>query len=300
MPAADVVVGVPLVRRLIADQFASLVGEPVRLLANGWDNFSFRVGSHLVARLPRREVSATLIDHEARWLPRLAPLLPLPVPAPIHLGRPGHGYPWNWVIAPWIDGSPVSGEVEPDAAADDLGAFLDALHQPAPHDAPSNPYRGIPLRDRDESTRSRIADLADRVDSERLLDLWEAALSSPAHQGPSIWLHGDLHPLNLLAEAGRLSGVIDFGDITSGDPATDLAVAWMIFDRPARSRFRSAYGKADDDTWERARGWAVSLATSYLAHSADSPPMADIGTATLQRLTAGDESGLESASEGPD
>lgn len=287
MPSAEVDVGAQLVRDLLADQFADIADRPVSLLANGWDNFSFRVGNDLVARLPRRALSAILVEHEAEWLPRLAPGLPLPVPAPRHLGQPGHGYPWHWVIAPWIDGRHVIGaSVDSDAAADDLGAFLDALHRPAPPDAPKNVYRGIPLRERDVSTRRRLADLADRIDSKRLLDLWDAALASPPYLGEPLWLHGDLHPLNLLADDGRLTGVIDFGDITSGDPATDLAIAWMLFDEPARSRFRSVYGRADDAMWERARGWAISLATSYLAFSADNPPMADIGTATLDRLSA--------------
>ena len=286
MPAAEVDVGVQLVRDLVTDQFSFLADRPVSLLASGWDNFSFRLGSDLVARLPRRALSATLVEHEAEWLPRLAPALPLPVPAPRHLGQPGRGYPWSWAIAPWIVGEPVSvSSLDADAAADDLGGFLRALHRPAPDDAPSNRYRGIPLRERRDSTNRRIMDLADRIDSERLLDHWDAALAVPAYSGPSLWLHGDLHPLNLLAEGGRLTGVIDFGDITSGDPATDLAIAWMLFDRPARSRFRSAYERADDEMWERARGWAISLATSYLARSADNPVMGDIGTSTLHRLT---------------
>ena len=177
------------------------------------------------------------------------------------------------------------GSIDPVAAADDLGAFLDALHRPAPSNAPTNEYRGIPLRERDESTRRRLVDLADRVESEVLLERWDAALASPAHSGRPLWIHGDLHPLNLLADDSRLTGVIDFGDITSGDPATDLAIAWMLFEPPARSRFRSAYGRADDAMWERARGWAISLATSYLSHSGDNATMGEIGMATLDRLS---------------
>jgi len=288
MPAAEVDVGVELVIDLLADQFPALADRQVSELASGWDNFSFRVGSDLVARLPRRALAATLVENEAEWLPRLAPTLPLPVPAPRHLGRPGRGYPWHWVIAPWIDGKPVisPSSIHSDGAAEQLGAFLLALHRPAPPNAPSNQYRGIPLRGRDETTRRRMADLAGAVDSERLLELWDAALAVPAYSGRPLWLHGDLHPLNLLAEDGRLTGVIDFGDITAGDPATDLAIAWMIFDQPSRSRFMSVYGSADDALWERARGWAISLGIGIVATSADNPLMGEIGTVTLDRLTS--------------
>jgi aminoglycoside phosphotransferase (APT) family kinase protein len=287
MPAAEVEVGVQLVRDLLADQFPALADRRVSLLANGWDNFTFKVGDDLVARLPRRSLSATLVEHEAEWLPSLAPGLPLPVPAPRHLGQPGRGYPWHWVISPWIDGEALGpmGTEDHVAAADDLGAFLAALHRPAPSNAPKNEYRGIPLRERDESTRRRLIELADRVESELLLERWDAALASPAHSGQPLWIHGDLHPLNLLAHDGRLTGVIDFGDITSGDPATDLAVAWMLFEPSDRPRFRSAYGRADDATWERARGWAISLATSYMAYSGDNPLMGEIGIVTIERLT---------------
>lgn len=287
MPAAEVEVGVPLVRDLLADQFPALADRRVSLLANGWDNFMFKVGDDLVARLPRRSLSATLVEHEAEWLPSLAPGLPLPVPAPRHLGQPGRGYPWHWVISPWIEGRPPAamGSLRDDEASGVLGGFLDALHRPAPPTAPENPYRGIPLRERDVSTRRRLADLAELVDAEHLLTLWETALAAPAHTGEPVWLHGDLHPLNLLAEDGRLTGVIDFGDLTSGDPATDLAIAWMLFDEPDRARFRAAYEKADDATWERARGWAITLATSHLANSANNPRMAAVGAVTIERLT---------------
>ncbi|MER7151067.1 phosphotransferase [Streptomyces lydicus] len=51
-------------------------------------------------------------------------------------------------------------------------------------------------------------------------------------------LHGDLHPANILVDRGRIRAVIDFGDITSGDPATDLSVAWMLFTAEQRVALR--------------------------------------------------------------
>ena len=286
MPAAEVDVGVELVRGLLADQRPDLSDLTVAPLGSGWDNFSFRLGDEHVVRFPRRSLASSLVENEARWLPMLAPTLPLPVPAPLFLGEPGRGYPWRWVISPWIPGEPVGERepLDPVVAAEGLAAFLAALHQPAPPSAPRNQFRGIPLRDRDPTTRQRIRALESQLDATALLEIWDESLEMPGHSGPPRWLHGDLHPLNLLAENGRLTGVIDFGDITSGDPATDLAVAWMLFARPNRESFRALYRDEDDDLWLRARGWAVSLATSYLAHSADNAAMGAVGRLTIDRV----------------
>jgi aminoglycoside phosphotransferase (APT) family kinase protein len=286
MPAAEVDVDGALVRGLLADQRPDLSDLAVSPLGSGWDNFSFRLGSEHVVRLPRRSVAATLVENEARWLPTLATALPLPVPAPVFLGEPGRGYPWRWVISPWIGGGPVGdkGLLDAAGATQDLAAFLAALHQPAPSSAPRNPFRGIPLADRDSTTRQRIQLLESQVDAVALLEVWDEVLDIPVHSGQPIWLHGDLHPFNLLAEGGHLTGVIDFGDITSGDPATDLSVAWMLFDRPHRETFRAIYGDGDEDMWGRARGWAVSLATAYLAHSANNAAMGAVGRRTVEQI----------------
>lgn len=286
MPAAEVDVDVELVRGLLADQRPGLSDLAVTPLGSGWDNFSFRLGDEYVMRLPRRSIASALVENEARWLPTLAPALPLSVPAPVFLGEPGRGYPWRWVISPWIPGVPVGdkGPLDAAVAAQDLAAFLAALHQPAPPSAPRNQFRGIPLADRDMTTRQRIQLLASQIDAVALLEVWDEVLDIPGHAGPPIWLHGDLHPFNLLAEDGHLTGVIDFGDITSGDPATDLSVAWILFDRPHRESLRALYGNEDDDMWGRARGWAVSLATAYLAHSADNAAMGAIGRRTVGQV----------------
>jgi aminoglycoside phosphotransferase (APT) family kinase protein len=286
MPAAEVDVGLELVRGLLADQRPDLSDLAVTPLGSGWDNFSFRLGDRHVARFPRRLLASALVENEARWLPLLAPSLPLPVPAPHFLGSPGRGYPWRWVISPWIPGEPVGGgePLDPVVAAQDLAAFLAALHQPAPPTAPRNRFRGIPLGERDATTRQRIRALSPQVDPAALLEIWDEALEIPGHTSLPRWLHGDLHPLNLLAENGRLTGVIDFGDITSGDPATDLAVAWMLFDRPNRESLRARYGDEDEELWIRARGWALSLATSHLAHSADNLAMGAVGRLTIDRI----------------
>ncbi len=286
MPAAEVEVDVGLVERLILDQCPEFAGLGVSLFANGWDNVTFLVGEDHVARMPRREMAAGLIDNEARWLPGLAPLLPLPIPAPVFVGEPAEGYPWHWLIAPRIPGvsAATSDGLDLRTCAQQLGEFLEALHQTAPDTAPVNPYRGIPLAARDTATRERLDLRAGSVDAYVLTGMWDKALDTPVHDGPGVWLHGDLHPHNLLVRDEVLSGVVDFGDITSGDPATDLAVAWMLLPSDLRDVFRESCGGVDDATWIRAHGWALSFGLTYLAHSADNPVMHRIGERTIEAV----------------
>lgn len=283
MPAAEVEVTVAVVRELMASQRPDLADRDISLLSFGWDNLSFRVGPDLVARLPRRAVAVELLGNEARWLPGLAPNLPLPIPAPLFVGEPDENYPWPWSLVPLIPGETAAETetLDQERCAVQLAEFLRALHQPAPQGAPANPYRGVPLIDRDHVVGERLESLGELVDRPILEELWRGALAAPVFPGPPLWLHGDLHPMNLLVVAGSLSGVIDFGDLTAGDPATDLAVAWMLFDGPGRARFKSLHGGGDDGIWARSAGWALSLGLAYLSHSADNPVMERIGERTL-------------------
>ncbi len=290
MPAAEVNIDVAMVAELIAEQFPHWSGQTITPLAFGWDNAVFRLGHELLVRLPRRAAGAALVEGEQRWLPLLAPSLPLRIPAPVATGRPGCGYPWRWSVSPWFAGD-IAARTRPadlGVTADTLGAFLEALHQPAHPEAPRNPVRGGHLITRDERTRAMVDRLGDTVDRRAVIDAWDRALATPPADGVDVWLHGDLHPANLIVDDGRLAAVIDFGDLTGGDPATDLSVAWMLFDEPERARFRRAAGPAaaDDATWERARGWATTLAIAFLANSADNQVIAAIGWRTLGALLA--------------
>ncbi|MFK0160401.1 aminoglycoside phosphotransferase family protein [Streptomyces sp. NPDC090493] len=285
MPAAEVSVSVDLVRRLLDEQHPDLTGLPVEVLANGWDNLVCRLGEEFLVRLPRRAVAASLVAHEQRWLPELAGRLPLPVPAPVRVGQPTAQYPWSWSVVPFFPGR-IAARSEPDdlwSAAATLGGFLDALHAPAPSAAPVNPARGIPLAGRAKGVLTGLAHV-DLNDRNTALQIWETAAAAPVWDGPPMWLHGDLHPANVLVHRGRISAVIDFGDITSGDPATDLSVAWMLFTAEQRAALRQAYGRADDATWERARGWALALSLVFLSHSADNPLMRGIGERTFRAV----------------
>jgi aminoglycoside phosphotransferase (APT) family kinase protein len=288
-PAAEVDVGLDLVRRLLASQHPDLAELPLELMANGWDNVMCRLGTDLLVRLPRREMGGRLVRHEQRWLPVLAPRLPLPVPAPVRIGLPADGYPWSWSIVPSLPGqvAGITPPADPASAATTLGAFLRALHTPAPEDAPVNPVRGVPLSARGDAVASNMTILGDRIDRETVQARWDEALRVPAWDGPPLWLHGDLHPANILVHDGRISGVIDFGDITSGDPATDLAVAWSLIAAEHRETFWAAYGpQADEATRRRAKGWALAFSLVYLAYSADNPLLEQMGRHTHAAVLA--------------
>ncbi len=208
-------------------------------------------------RLPSAARYAPQVAKEHRWLPVLAPHLPLPIPESLSMGAPGEGYPWPWSVRGWHNGAPVSEQpVEPTRLARDLAAFLGALHRidatGGPPPGPDNFHRGGGLAVYDAETR---AALDGRIDTKAAADTWAAALAS-AWQGAPVWVHGDIAPGNLLVRDGRLSAVIDFGGMAVGDPACDLAIAWTHFTGEARDAFRAAL-PLDPATWARGRGWAL-------------------------------------------
>jgi aminoglycoside phosphotransferase (APT) family kinase protein len=266
-PAAEVDVDVPLVAALLRDQHPDLADLPLAIVASGWDNVVVRLGELLAVRLPRRAAAAALIEHEQRWLPEIAHRVAaiVPVPDPVRTGRPALGYPWSWSVVRWLPGTPAGERAGGVQVAEALAAFVELLHVPAPPDAPVNPVRAVPLATRSDSVLTRLA-TADVPRARELAAVWRTAAALPAYAGPPVWVHGDLHPFNVLVDTApdggtRLSAVVDFGDVTAGDPAVDLATAWLTLDREARRTFRTRVA-ADDDTWERARAWAVSIGSA--------------------------------------
>jgi aminoglycoside phosphotransferase (APT) family kinase protein len=261
-----------LVRRLLAAQFphwAGLTLAPVE--SAGTDNVLYRLGDDMVVRLPRIPGATGQVEKEQRWLPELAPVLPLAIPAPLAAGRPGEGYPWRWSVYQWLDGdTATAGRVaDPGQAARALGRFVAAMQRidpsGGPHPGASNSSRGVPLVTRDAETRGAIRALRGTYDAAALTAAWESALTAPAWHGPPVWLHGDLHAANLLADRGRLSAVIDFGCLGIGDPACDVMVAWTYLSPDTREAFRAEL-EVDDATWARGRGWALSMGAIALPY----------------------------------
>lgn len=255
-----------LVRCLLHEQHPDLAPLGLRRVPAGWDNQLWRLGEELAVRLPRTERAPALLRKEHRWLPLLAGRLPLPVPTPVRLGEPSDRFPRSWTVARWVCGEPADrvpvSRGRP--AAEALAGFLRALHRPAPADAPRSADRGVPLRDLGDQFERMLEPVAARVPVAAVRDVWEEAVSAPAHQGPALWLHADLHPANVVVGDGTLTGVIDFGDLCAGDPATDLAAAWVLLPAGASHTFFAAYGGTDEATIRRARGWAVLRALGLL------------------------------------
>jgi aminoglycoside phosphotransferase (APT) family kinase protein len=260
-----------LVRRLLAEQFPDWAELPIQALPfGGTDNAIYRLGDNLSVRLPRRPDSrAGALDKEFEWLPKLAPLLPLAVPAPVRRGLPGEGYPHEWSVFTWLDGEDATGaRFDPAHAAADLADLLAALRRVDPAGGPRG-ERGSPLRPRDDHVRVGIDALGDLIDKEAVTAAWEEALAAPDWDGPPTWVHGDLDARNLLVDDGRISGVLDWGAMCVGDPACDVKVAWAVLDAETRPVFRELL-EIDDATWSRSRGWAVSqavIALPYYLHT---------------------------------
>ena len=281
-PAADVIVDPSLVQALLQEQHPDLAHLVPVKVAEGWDNALFRLGDELAVRLPRRAASAKLIEHEQRWLPQLSRRLPVPVPVPVRVGVPGPMFGWSWSVVRWLPGQSLLHAVSPDPGATGavLERFLRALHQPAPMDAPRNPWRGVPLEARTAALHKHLQQLDGVVDRTAVLSLWDRALSAPPWPGPPLWLHGDLHPGNLLVSDGHLSGVIDFGDLTSRRSGDGPPCLWML-PRWMRWRFEAWAGEEPDALRMRARGWALALGLAYLAQSRDDAAMAALGQRTI-------------------
>ncbi|MEV1246044.1 aminoglycoside phosphotransferase family protein [Nonomuraea sp. NPDC050022] len=294
-----------LVRRLVDAQFPQWAELPLKLLEPaGSDHVIYRLGEELSVRLPRHTGAIGQAKKEYEWLPRLAPHLPLAIPVPVGVGEPGYGYPWPWAVSRWLDGEVATVETlaSSSEAAVELAEFLTALQRFAPGDIPAASARedltGRPLADRDRATRAAIAQVGTTsgvvsgvasgaasgaavdtglgavFDAAAMTELWDAALSVPGWDRPPVWFHGDFHTGNLLTADGRLSAVIDFGELGIGDPACDLTIAFTLMSAESRTAFRAALG-VDDDTWTRGRGWALATGlNAYTSYAATNPRVA--------------------------
>ena len=277
-PITKADINVALVSRLVAAQFPQWADLPITPVAfDGWDNTTFRLGEDMSVRLPSAERYILQVEKEHRWLPRLAPHLPLPIPVPLAMGAPAAGYPWHWSIYRWIDGEIATIERIADLSlfAITLAHFLTALQRidpdGGPPPGPHNFYRGGPLTVYDGETRQALKALNGKIDTGAATAVWEAALNATWY-GPPVWVHGDVAAGNLLVKEGRLHAVIDFGSSGVGDPACDTVIAWTLLSGKGREAFRAAL-PLDDAAWARGRGWALWKALITLAEYIHSDPV---------------------------
>lgn len=287
-PVTELEIDATLVYSLLEDQHPDLAHLPIHLVDAGWDNAMFRLGDQLSVRLPRRKVAATLIENEQTWLPLLADQLPIPVPTPYRIGKPTQDYPWRWSVLPWLAGKAADQE-EPHATQVKLFAsFLRSLHVSAPFNAPHNAFRGVPLNHRAASVEERMQRLKTKTNliTQEIRNTWNMALNMPVDVQAK-WLHGDLHARNVLVQNGVITGIIDWGDITSGDIATDLASIWMLFsDQNARQQAIAEYADVSEATLKRAKGWAILFGVMLLDTGLiDHPRHALMGERILRRVS---------------
>ncbi|MBA2936769.1 aminoglycoside phosphotransferase family protein [Paenibacillus sp. CGMCC 1.16610] len=297
--ANDLVIDAALVKSLISTQFPQWAELPMeQVISGGTDNVIYRLGTDMAVRLPRAEWAVGQVEKEQKWLPQLAALLPIPIHAPIAFGAPTEGYPRKWSVYRWLEGenATVRQVEDQNQAANALAQFVTAMQRidsdGGPPPGAHNSGRGEPLVKRDAAVRAAIITLHDIVDTHAATAVWEAAQQAPVWQSKPVWIHGDLHPGNLLIEDGRLSAVIDFGTLGVGDPSCDLMVAWTFLAAQGRERFRAAL-PIDDAAWLRGSGWALSFGLIALAYYLETNlVLAEISRRTINEVLADYKNGL--------
>jgi len=286
-----------LVRALLKEQHPDLAGLPLREVAGGWGNQMWRLGDELAVRMQRMDPTPELQLKERRWLPVLAPRLPLPVPTPVRFGEPSERFPKHWTVMTWVPGEPLDhGSITRGAhAADTLAHFLRALHVPAPAEAPTGRDRGAHPKHCTDGFEHFLRSVAVDDIAAEVRAVWDDAVAAPEWEGPPVWVHGDLHPANVVVSEGTLSGIVDFGDMFAGDPAWDLAAAWVLLPAGTAARFFDTYAHADDAAIRRARGLAATkcLFLILMGQNGDrglpggKPHWGPVGRAALERVLRG-------------
>ena len=257
-----------LVRGLLASQMPALADLPLAVVEPwGTDNAIWRVGVDLVVRLPRIHWAAGQVEHEARWLPQLAPHLPVEIPEAVAVGEPSDDYPYRWAVHRWIPGDSAALDRidDPVAFALALAEVVHRLQAVSTVDAPPATNRARPLAEYDDATRWCIDRASYLIDAAAAIEVWEEALTAPPHDGPPVWVQGDLEG-NCLVRDGRLCGVVDWGSACAGDPAVDVQVVWSpLFTDDSRDAFLDTLD-VDNGTLARSRGAAINQACAALPY----------------------------------
>ncbi len=267
-----------LVHALLEEQCPQWAYLPLHAVASsGTDNALFRLGNEYVVRLPRVEWAVgsvtTSIAKEFEWIPKISRLLKIPISEPVFKGSANSYYSWPWIVAKWHDGyNPLFEQHdEYELLAQDVAIFLNELHGISLANGPAS-RRGVALHELDKETRQAISELEGEVDVQAVTSLWTRLTTISSWNKKPLWVHGDFLPGNILVQDNRLRAVIDFSDVGMGDPACDLVIAWSLFNAHSRQVFRAALDHIDDATWERGRGWALSIALIMLPYYKNSNP----------------------------
>jgi aminoglycoside phosphotransferase (APT) family kinase protein len=278
-----------LLRSLLTEQFPAWRALSLRPVDGGGnDHRMFRLGEELLVRLPRENRSVPQVRKEQVWLPRLAPHLPLPIPAVRGIGRSSELFRAPWSIYAWLEGEPArSASISSlERFAADLAEFCVALRSvdtvggppPGLHSA----FRGGPLVQWADEMEALLLRVHGR-ERDLASGIWRDALNAP-FPGPPVWFHGDVSVNNLLVRDGRLSCVLDFGCAGVGDPACDTAIVWTHLEGSARDAYQRGLA-LDEGTWARGRGWALWKGLIMITNKP--PGQAELARHVLDELFAG-------------
>lgn len=275
MHADEVEISAEIAARLVAAQLPEFANLDLRVVEPwGTDNAIWRLGDALVLRFPRIGWATNQVGFEAEWLPRFARELDVVVPEPVAVGEPGEGYPFPWAVHRWVPGTGARLDEMTDPAqfAVDLARVARQIWSMPTVGAPRAKNRARAIAAYDSETRRHIDAAAHLIDAEAALEIWEEALAAPAHDGPPVWVHGDLEGNCVLLD-GHLHGLVDWGLACAGDPAIDVQVVWSpLFTDATRQVFLNELS-VDAATLARSRGAAINQACGALPYYLDTYPL---------------------------
>ncbi|MDR0525415.1 MAG: aminoglycoside phosphotransferase family protein [Spirochaetaceae bacterium] len=271
------------VTALLLEQFPQYADLPLReYTATGTVNAIFRLGDSYYIRLPILKTFEAGLLKEYALLPYLSKHISIPIPKPMHLGRPNTIYPSHWAIYTWIDGDTAGADSSP-AIVSALAGFINELHSlKIPETAPKAGRK--PLADLNAVTLSALEESKNEISYKRTVSLWERLRETPAWDNKPVWIHGDLLKPNILIKADRLAGIVDFGSAGIGDPAFDIIPAWTIFDSDRRRLFQEAVNVCPA-VWNRACAYALHQAALIIPYyRKTNKPFAEQAIQTIREI----------------
>lgn len=280
---ADAQIDEALAARLIAAQFPALAGAPVTFLDEGWGSRVFVVGDGWMFRFPKIRAADGDLGVELALLSQLAPRLPVAIPRFEHIGRPDLGYPFRFLGYRRIAGAMVQEawpSFDPARLGTALGRAFSAIHSFPVEAARAAGVTEDALRIDLTTHWERAQKYLVGLTPEELPRVASLQTPPPSYDGPLRFIHGDILPNHVLVDGGELSGLLDWGDVTLGDPAVDLGGVLYIagpaaldaclaaYDLPlddgarARARFSARYAALMDVAWGRATGRRLETAAA--------------------------------------
>ena len=278
---AEVKITEELVKALIEKQFQSLSPAVISPIGDGWDNSAFLVNKKYVFRFPRRQISLECLKNETKILPKIAPLLPLPVPVPIFKGRPSKHFPWPFSGYPLLPGTTACRknltEEERIKMAPVIADFLKKLHSIPLEDAYS--YGAEPDKIGRLNFKKRIPGMYRYLDGlvekgvikrpEPVIEFIKSISVKPDAPKTAL-VHGDFYVRHILVDKNNnISGIIDWGDMHTGNPAIDISIARGFLPAEGQRIFREIYGEIGEITWKLAEVKAFYMALILLSYGHD-------------------------------